>query len=64
MGSFLRFLGYLAVLLCIVPLVGLCVTGSWRHALRYTRDWGRVMLLTVFVAAVVWLVIGPAITPP
>lgn len=53
------------MLLCVVPLAGLCATGSWRQAWRYSRDWGRVVLLLVIAAAaVVWLVIGAAITPP
>jgi hypothetical protein len=59
MIQLLKFLGYLAVLLSIVPIVGLCVTGSVRQAWRYTRDWSRVMLGTVLVAAIVFIVVAP-----
>ena len=57
--DFLRFLGYMAVLLAVVPLAGFCVTGSWRHAWRYTRDWLRVMLGIVIAAAVLFMVVRP-----
>lgn len=57
MIEFLKFLGYLAMLLLIVPLAGLCVTGSWKQAWRYSRDWGRVIAATIVVGALVFLVV-------
>lgn len=51
-------------MLAIVPLAGLCVTGTWRGALRLAKDWGRVLLLTFAAAAVIGLAAGLAgITP-
>jgi hypothetical protein len=64
MVQFLKFMGYLAVLLAVVPLAGFAVTGSWRQALRYTAAWARVMLWTIVVAAVLFLVVVQFITPP
>lgn len=64
MGQFLKFAGYLAVLLAVVPLAGLAVTGSWKQALRYTRAWGRVMLWTIVAAAVLYLVISQFMPSP
>jgi len=39
MVQFLKFIGFAAIMLAIVPLAGLCATGSWRAAWRYTRIW-------------------------
>jgi hypothetical protein len=41
---FLQTLGIIAAMVCIVPLVGLAVTGSWRQAWLYTLDWLRGMM--------------------
>jgi hypothetical protein len=57
MGQFLKFLGFLAVLLAVVPLAGLCATGSWRLAWRFTQDWARVIGWMILVAAVVFLLV-------
>lgn len=46
-------------MLAIVPLAGLCVTGSWKHAWRYTKDWLRAIGILCAVAAVLWLLILP-----
>jgi hypothetical protein len=64
MIQFLKFVGFLAVLLAVVPLAGFAVTGSWRMALRYALDWLRVMAWTIIAAAVVLLVVMPLIGPP
>lgn len=61
---FLKFCGYAAVMLAIIPLAGLCVSGSWRGAWQYAKAWGRVMLITFAVAAVIWLVIQPFTPSP
>lgn len=63
MGQFLKFIGYLAIMLAIVPLAGFLVTGSWRSAWRYAKDWGRVMLGTIAMAAVLYLVVAQFIPP-
>jgi uncharacterized membrane protein len=64
MGQFLKFLGYLAVLLAIVPLAGMAVTGSWRQAWRYSRDWARVILWTIIAAAVLFLLVSQFMPSP
>jgi hypothetical protein len=48
---------YVCALLLIVPLAGLLVTGSWRGAWRYARDWSRVMALTVAIGLVVFFML-------
>lgn len=42
-------------MLAVVPLAGFLVSGSWRAAWRYTRDWLRVMGWTVAAAAIMFL---------
>lgn len=61
--EFLQFLGYLAIMLAIVPLAGLCMTGSWRQAWQYTRMWLTVvgsMALAGFVLFLLMWTIIPA----
>jgi hypothetical protein len=60
----LKFLGYLLAMLCVVPLVGMCVFGSRKLAWRYTVAWGRVMLITMAAGVLVWLAIAPFIPFP
>jgi hypothetical protein len=55
---FLQFLGYVAVMLAVVPLYGFLVSGSWRAAWRYTKDWGRVMGLIIAAAILLALIVG------
>lgn len=64
MLQFLKFIGYLAVMLAVVPLAGFAVTGSWRQAWRYTMAWARVMLWTIAAGIVVTLVVTQFIAPP
>lgn len=52
----MKLLLYLAIMLLVVPAWGLMVTGSWRAAWRYCKDWGRAVGLMVAVAAVFILV--------
>lgn len=60
---FLKFCGYLAVMLAIVPLAGFCVSGSWRAAWHYTKGWLQVMGIMIALAGVVFMafvgIIGP-----
>lgn len=61
MLQFLKFLGYLAVLLAVVPLAGLCATGSLRQAWAYTKMWltvvGGMAAAGFVVFAVLWAII-------
>jgi hypothetical protein len=58
----LIFIGSVAFLLLQVLLWGLIATGSPRAAMRYFRDWSRVIGITLFAGAVgfliVWSLIG------
>ena len=49
----------LAGMLAIVPLTGLAVSGNWRQAWEYTRDWLRVIGWTVAAAAIMGLILWP-----
>jgi hypothetical protein len=60
----LKFLGYLAAMLCVVPLAGLCVFGSRKLAWRYTIAWGRVMLILMAAGVLLWLVVSPFMPSP
>lgn len=51
----LKALPYVVAMLAIVPLAGFCVTGSWKQAWRYTRDWLRVMAILAAAAGVMAL---------
>ena len=59
MLDFLKFLGYVAVMLAVVPLVGLMVSGSRKAAWQYTKDWFRSIGLIALVALVIGLMIHP-----
>jgi hypothetical protein len=61
---FLKICGYFAILIAVVPLAGLCLTGTWRGAWAMLKMWGSVMGLTIAAAAVVWLIIWPFIPAP
>lgn len=63
MVKFLQFLGYLAIMLAVVPLAGLCVTGSWKQAWRYTLAWGRAVGILVLAALVVFLIVWGMVSP-
>jgi hypothetical protein len=52
---FLQTLGIIAAMLCIVPLTGLAVTGSWRQAFIYTLDWLRAMAICALAGWLLWL---------
>jgi hypothetical protein len=54
---FLQTLGIIAAMVCIVPLTGLAVTGSWRQALAYTVDWLRAMAVCALLGGLLWLVL-------
>jgi len=43
----------------IVPIAGFCVTGSWRQAWRYTRDWIRVIAILAAAAGAIAVVMLP-----
>lgn len=60
----LKFLGYELMLLAVVPLAGLCVTGSWRHAWAYTKIWLRTVGFMVLAAAVVFIVVMQVVPNP
>lgn len=57
MVQFLKFCGYLGCMLLVVPLAGLCVTGSWKQALRYSYAWGRVMVIMLLAGGALFLVV-------
>jgi hypothetical protein len=62
--AYLPVLWFLLAAAGLLALAGWGAAGNWRGALRYMRAWGRVMVLMIAVAGVVWLVLAPAITPP
>lgn len=49
----------LLAMLAIVPLVGLGVTGNWRQAWEYTRDWLRAIGYIMAAAAIMGLILLP-----
>lgn len=51
-------------MLAVVPLAGLCVTGSWKQAWRYTLAWGRAVGVLVLAAAVVSMIVWGMIPTP
>jgi hypothetical protein len=51
----LKFIGIVFAMFSIVLLCGFSVTGSWRDAWRYFKDWGRVIWCMVLVSAVLML---------
>jgi hypothetical protein len=61
---FLKFCGYAAVMLAIIPIAGFCVSGSLRGAWRYSKAWGQVMLIIFAVAGVFWLILQPFMPHP
>jgi hypothetical protein len=52
MDRFLRALPYLLVMLAVVPVFGLMVSGSWRAAWRYTKDWLRSIAILLALGAI------------
>lgn len=64
MGQYLPLVWFLLAAFAVLALAGLGAGGSVRGALRYMRHWSRVIVITVAAAALIWLVVGPAITPP
>lgn len=42
-GEMLKALPYLLLMIAVVPLAGFCVTGSLRHAWRYSKIWFSVV---------------------
>jgi len=51
-------------MLAVVPLAGLCVTGSWRSAWRYTLAWGRAVGILVLLGLVVSLIVWGMLPTP
>ena len=52
---FLQTLGIIAAMVCIVPLTGLAVTGSWRQALAYALIWLQTMGYCAMLGGLLWL---------
>jgi hypothetical protein len=52
---FLQIIGIIAAMCCIVPLVGLAVTGSLRQALAYTLIWLQTMGYCALFGGLLWL---------
>ena len=57
----IRFLGYLLILLAVVPISGLLTFGSWRQAIEYTKAWGRAIGWLLLAAGVFALILFPFI---
>lgn len=64
MEKFLSFVGYMLVLLAVVPLTGLLCFGNVKQAVAYTKDWLRVIAGIVVLAAIGALAFWPFMPPP
>lgn len=63
MTQFLVFVASVAFLLLQVLLWGLIATGSPRAAVRFLREWSRVIGLTLLAGGVLFLLIWPLVSP-
>jgi hypothetical protein len=59
MGKFFQFVGYLLVMLSIIPIAGYLVTGTWRGAWAYARDWARAVLIMICAGFVLAIIMTP-----
>jgi hypothetical protein len=55
--SFLKFCGYMLILLSVVPLTGLMVFGNKKQAWAYTKDWFKAIGWIVLVGGILALIV-------
>jgi hypothetical protein len=64
MSRYLPVVWFVLAAVAVLLLAGLGAAGSWRGARRYVRDWGRVMIGTLVVAAVLFLIFSQFMPSP